>query len=304
MQAEKKYDLETSERTGQRIMPLLENFGIVKMYDSKMKHTKIRGANIIVWQRYDVIKANAFIDFIKGEKENKTKKSEIVDSSRLAPIQECGDNGGTENISKKVEIIDASTFAVIQKDSDNGGTLNNITKTSKKKYYIRTYDFHSDIRFVNKDSKESNDTDLHTLPVIIPSDFQPLKFHSRLKEVIHRSDIHKKSDEEAIIEIVYGNIYDLTKFDLYKPMTKSLLEKALRIVEACLDAHKKGVLDHIKSMRGFINSRIKLELLAVTEKKVKELMGEISPAISQKVISVYSNALDKTQNPLYDWLNE
>lgn len=300
--AKKEYNLKTSERTAQRIMPLLEQFGIVKMYATKMERTKIRGANIIVWQRYNAKKANAFIQFIKSE--NGTKKEEIVDSLTAAVIPEDSENGGTENIAKKLEITDISAPIAIQENSDCGGTLNSSSKTSKIKYYIRKSVINSDIHSVNKDLKESPHKDLYTLPVKIRGDFQSLKFHSRLKEVIYRSDFNNKEDVTAISEIVYANIYDLTKFNLYKTMTKSLLEKALRIVEVCLSSHKKGELDYIKSMRGFIDSRIKLELQAVTERKVDELMGEISPALSQKVVSVYSSALSKSQTPLYDWLNE
>lgn len=291
---EKKYNLKTSKRTAERIMPLLAKFGIVIMYDTKMRKTKIRGANIIVWQRYDAKKADAFIEFIKSEKENKP-----------APTiaQEKTQNGVTENLPKTSDSFDTPAPRAISNKPKIDGTLSVLNKANKINYYIRNSVIHSDFHPVNKDLNQTIHTYLLTVPVKKHNVVQPLKFISRLKDVIYRSNINNQADVNAIIEIVYANTYSLTQFDLYKPMTHSLLEKALRIVDACLNAHKKGLLNHIKSMRGFIDSRIKLELQAVTEMKVNELMGEISPAISQKVVALYSHALDKPKTPLYNWLD-
>lgn len=76
----------TSKTTVTNLMPLLEKFGIIKMYETKNSRTNLKSANIIVWQKYDTENTKAFIEFLenpssaKNEVATKTTITEQLNS--------------------------------------------------------------------------------------------------------------------------------------------------------------------------------------------------------------------------------
>ena len=155
--------------------------------------------------------------------------------------------------------------------------------------------------------KKAAPVELIEQPVKPKESFKPLKFISRLKDVVYKSLLNKKDDVQAIIEIVHANVYAFTKLPAYEPFKDELLEKALRIVNACLTAHKQGSLDYIKSMRGFIDSRIKAELVAFNDLKVAEADKLLNQDANTNIVDMYTDALEGTYQPnyksgmFYDW---
>ncbi|WP_010304495.1 hypothetical protein [Kurthia senegalensis] len=72
-----------------------------------------------------------------------------------------------------------------------------------------------------------------------------------------------------------------------------MLEHSLRVVEVCLDARKNKKLDHIKSMRGYINHAIEKELTAYVVSQQEKLLPKVSPSTQQKILEIYGNADEK-----------
>lgn len=264
--ANEKFNLPTSRRTAERIMPLLHRFGIVKMFDTKMKRTNIRGANIIVWQRYDAKKAAAFVDYL---------------------------NGGTGEIAEKVENVDTASATVNDDKKQNGGTLNGFTKALKIKLLYTSASARKTFKSINGKLSIKNNEPI-TNPIATAN---PLKFVSRLKAVIYKSLLNTKKNATEIVSIVYAKVNHLTKPAPMRKHRKSLLERSLRIVDACLTAHKNGQLANIKSMRSFISSRLENEMQAFIALQIESAAKELAEP-SVNIAQVYSDALS---GPFYDW---
>lgn len=259
-----KYELKTSLRTAKRALKKAVEIGLITLHETKSAKTGLKAPNIAQFNKYH------FGTTVKNEESHEINAGEAKENSILALHK------------------------------------TNLNKTSIKKYYIRkgVEGFKSIAVKMTVKKEQPINAELITTPIKDKESFKPLRFISRLKDVVYRSLMNTKEDVQAITEIVHGNVYNLTKFDMYKPMTDSLLEKSLRIVEMTLQAHKQGSLAHIKSIRGFIDSRIKAELQAVTAKEVEKVMGNTSPAASKKIVDMYSNALEARKAPLYNWLDE
>lgn len=186
----------------------------------------------------------------------------------------------------------------------------NLTKASVNNYYIRKGAKSFKSIAYKMAIKKTAPVELIEQPVKPKTAFKPLKFISRLKDVVYKSLLNKKDDVKAIIEIVHANVYEFAKLPAYKPFKDELLEKALRIVNACLTAHKQGSLNYIKSMRGFIDSRIKAELAAFSNLKAVEADILINQDANTDIIDMYTDALEGTYQPnynkgiFYDWTQE
>lgn len=265
--ANEKFNLTTSRRTAERIMPLLHRFGIVKMFDTKMQRTNIRGANIIVWQRYDAKKATAFVDYL---------------------------NGGTGKIADTGENVDMASAAANDDKKQNGGTLNGFTKALKIKLLYTSANARKTFKSVNGKLSIKNNEPI-TKPIVATAN--PLKFVSRLKAVIYKSLLNTKKNATEIVSMVYAKVNHLTKPAPMRKHRKSLLERSLRIVEACLTAHKNGQLANIKNMRSFISSRLENEMQAFIALQIESAAKELAePTVD--IAQVYSDALS---GPFYDW---
>ncbi|WP_010291336.1 hypothetical protein [Kurthia massiliensis] len=259
-----QYKIKTSVRTAKRALKKAVEIGLVTLHETKSAKTGLKAPNIAQFNKYN------FGTTLKNEESHEINVEETKENTILAPHK------------------------------------TNLTKASINKYYIRkgVEGFKSIAVKMTVKKDNAPKAELLTQPVKPKESFKPLRFISRLKDVVYNSLMNTKDDVQAIKEIVFGNVYSLTKFPMYKPMTDSLLEKALRIVEMTLQAHKLGALKHIKSMRGFIDSRIKAELQAVTEKEVEKVMENFVPETAEVVVEMYSKALESRKVPLYDWLNE
>lgn len=270
--ANEKYELPTSRRTAERIMPVLHRFGIVKMYDTKMKRTNIRGANIIVWQRYDAEKADALINYFKNGGTD-------------------DDNGGN---SKGASNVDTASTNADEPKSQNGGTLSSTTKALKIKILYTYKGARKAFKSIGGKLSIKNNEPIAE-PVVATAN--PLKFVSRLKAVIYKSLLNTKKNATEIVSMVYAKINHLTKPAPIRKHRKSLLERSLRIVEACLTAHKNGQLANIKNMRSFISSRLENEMQAFIALQIESAAKELAePTVD--IAQVYSDALS---GPFYDW---
>lgn len=229
--ANEKFNMPTSRRTAERIMPILHRFGIVKMFDTKMQCTNIRGANIIVWQRYDAKKAAAFVDYFK--------------------------NGGTGEIAETVENVDKVSSTANDDKKQNGGTLNCFTKALKIKLLNTLHTRKPIIKTVTNCLRLKN-----TAPITNPVTRNPLLFVSRLKTVVYKSLLNTKKHAEDIKRMVYGKVNKACKIPFIQPHQKTLLERSLRIVDTCLTAHKTGQLTSINNMQAFISSCLDNEIKA------------------------------------------
>lgn len=265
------YNAPTSERTAQRIMPLLAKFGIVKMYDSKMQKTNLRGANIIVFQRYDVKKAKAFLQF---------------------------KNGGTEEINETVKIVATTTTNTNDTKNENGGTLNNTTKTINIKLLntnkARVYNHAATLVKKFKIQKTKTIT-------LFTKTIRPLSFVSRLKDILYKNNVFK-NDVNEIVSICYAKVYAYTKFDAWKEHKDTMLEHCYRIVE---DVIMKQSLLKIKSLKGFINHRLDQEIEAYIHNEIEKIHTP-TQNVCQKIVDIYSNALENSSRkpPFYNWLEE
>ena len=280
--ANEKYELPTSRRTAERIMPVLHRFGIVKMYDTKMKRTSLRGANIIIWERYDAEKANALINYFKNGGTD-------------------DDNGGN---SKGATIASSAK----ESKSQNGGTLSSTPKALKIKILYTYKGARKTFKSVSGKLSIKNNEPIAE-PVVATAN--PLKFVSRLKAVIYKSLLNTKKNATEIVSMVYAKINHLTKPAPMRKHRNSLLERSLRIVEACLTAHKNGQLANIKNMRSFINTRLENEMQAFNELQIESALKELEePGVD--IAQVYSDALNgdgvrrKVPDvgdiaPFYDW---
>lgn len=262
--ATEKYGLKTSVRTAKRALEKAQAIGLLKLHETRSPKTGLKGPSIAQFQIY---KNGTTLEIAKTLENN---DSEQTNKSKMAPHK------------------------------------TSLTETSIKKYYIRkgAEGFKSIAVKMTVKKEQHIKTELITTPIKDKESFKPLKFISRLKDVVYRSLMNTKEDAKAIIEIVHANVYNLTKFDMYKPMTDSLLEKSLRIVEITLQAHKRGSLDHIKSIRGFIDSLIKAELQAVTEYQLNKTLNVVTTNTSESIVRTYTDALEANKAPLYNWLED
>lgn len=259
-----RYKIKTSVRTAKRALKKAVEIGLITLHETKSAKTGLKAPNIAQFNKYN------FGTTLKNEESHEINVEETKENTILAPHK------------------------------------TNLTKTSINKYYIRkgVEGFKSIAVKMTVKKDNAPKAELLTQPVKPKESFKPLRFISRLKAVVYNSLMNTKDDVKAIQEIVFGNVYSLTKFPMYKDKTDSLLENALRIVEMTLQAHKLGALKHIKSMRGFIDSRIKAELQAVTAKEVEKVMENFVPETAEVVIEMYSKALESRKAPLYNWLDE
>lgn len=284
--AAEKFDFDF---TAKRAIAKAKKIGMLKTLKTKSAKTGLKAPSIYIWQRYKNVPTLAQREELKATA-NKSDNTNIQEST----------DGKNDTVKNDVEV---SLHEILQ------------TKSNIINYYIRkgAKGFKSiDTKMTVKNDTASSG-ELRETPVKPKESFKSLRFISRLKDVVYRSLINTKDDVKAFIEIVHANVYDLTKFNMYKPYTDTLLEKALRIVDACLNAHKNGDLAHIKSMRGFVDSRIKAELHAITidsATQVIKKLNAVCPETSKTLVDLYTEALEESKTPaylkgpFYDWRND
>lgn len=286
--AAQKFNFIFTDKTAKRAIAKAKEIGMLKTLKTKSAKTGLKAPSIYVWQKYKNVPT------LEQRENVKLNVSTHVKSDN-SNVQEDACQHTNEN-QKKRKMSPHKAVKI---------------KSNIINYYIRkgAKDFKS-IAVKMTVKKIEAPTKLLTQPVKPKESFKPLRFISRLKDVVYRSLVNTKEDVKAFIEIVHANVYALTKFDMYKPYTDTLLEKALRIVDACLNAHKNGELNHIKSMRGFIDSRIKAELQAITADSVAQVVKELNtvcPETSKAVVDLYTEALEEARTPaylkgpFYDW---
>jgi len=275
--AAETYDYVFSVKTAKRAVTKAKRLGMLVTLATKSDKTDLKAPSVYVWQKYkNVPTLNETVPTAET-----ATNVDVTTSSQNATVSACED----EMSLHKTGVPEASII----------------------KYYIRKSAKAFKSIACKMSVKKSAPVELIEQPVKPKTAFKPLKFISRLKDVVYKSLLNKKDDVTAIIEIVHANIYEFSKLPAYKPFKDELLEKALRIVDACLTAHKQGSLDYIKSMRGFIDSRIKAELRAFSELKVMEADNLINQDVHTNIADMYTDALEGTyqtnynKGMFYDW---
>lgn len=278
--AAEKYGYVFSSKTAKRAVAKAKKLGMLVTLATKSAKTDLKSPSIYVWQKY------------------KNVPTLVTDVPTVQKAESVDATPSTENAQEST-CVDEMTL-------HKAPTL----EASIIKYYIRKGAKAFKSIACKMSVKKAAPVELVEQPVKPKESFKPLKFISRLKDVVYKSLLNKKDDVQAIIEIVHANVYEFTKSRAYKPFTDELLEKALRIVDACLTAYKQGSLDHIKSMRGFVDSRIKAELTAFSELKVAEANKSINQDANTDIIDMYTDALEGTyqtnynKGAFYDWTQD
>lgn len=278
--AEEKYGYVFSVKTAKRAVTKAKQLGMLVTLATKSSKTELKAPSVYVWQKYK----NVPTVITEVPTAETATNVDVTTSTQNAKKSACEDEMSLHKTG--------------------------VPETSITNYYIRKAVKSFKSIACKMSVKKSAPVELIEQPVKPKESFKPLKFISRLKDVVYKSLLNKKDDVQAIIEIVHANVYEFTKSPAYKPFTDELLEKALQIVDACLTAHKNGSLDYIKSMRGFIDSRIKAELAAFSELKLIEADSLINQDANTDIIDMYTDALEGTYQPnynksaFYDWTQD
>lgn len=275
--AEEKYGYVFSVKTAKRAVTKAKQLGMLVTLATKSDKTDLKAPSIYVWQKY----------------------KNVPTLNQTVPTAETATNVDVTPSTQNAEESACEDEMTLHKALTLEASITN--------YYIRKGAKSFKSIACKMSVKKSAPVELIEQPVKPKTAFKPLKFISRLKDVVYKSLLNKKDDVQAIIEIVHANVYAFTKLPAYKPFKDELLEKALRIVNVCLTAHKQGSLDYIKSMRGFIDSRIKAELAAFSNLKAVEADSLINQDANTDIIDMYTDALEGTYQPnynkgmFYDW---
>jgi len=275
--AAEKFGYVFSIKTAKRAVAKAKQLGMLVTFATKSAKTDLKAPSVYVWQKY------------------KNVPTSITDVPTVQKAESVDATPSTENAQESTCVDEMTLHKTVAPEA------------SIIKYYIRKGAKAFKSIACKLSVKKVAPVELIEQPVKPKESFKPLKFISRLKDVVYKSLLNKKDDVQAIIEIVHANVYAFTKLPAYKPFKDELLEKALRIVNACLTAHKQGSLDYIKSMRGFIDSRIKAELVAFNDLKVAEADKLLNQDANTNIVDMYTDVLEGTYQPnynsgmFYDW---
>lgn len=101
--------------------------------------------------------------------------------------------------------------------------------------------------------------------------------------------MNNESDLKAISEMIYSKVHSYTRFPVWKEHREIMLEHSLRVVEDCLNARKKGKLNTIKNMLGFINHALDDEINAYIMHQQRKILGKVDLNASKKIIAIIHN---------------
>lgn len=275
--AKQHYNVNTSVRSGERIISLLKRAGIITTYRTHKANSNHLYANVIVFNRYSSKATEKFIQLVKS-KNGGTANGDKVTAPDAGNRIKSTLNGLKNKISLQIDKI------------KNGGTETVKDKTVKDKL-LYTSCHAIKYQSINRKLKVKSNIKLH-VNVLANTQDSKLRFISRLKEVIYSSKLNDKASVKAITQSVYGNVRSLTKLPTYKHREKELLERALLIVEGVLVAHRKNQLSFVKNVIGFIDAKIKEELQAITYIEMQRTLNQIDSDTAQTIIDTYSDALE------------
>lgn len=283
--AKQHYNVNTSVRSGERIISLLKKSGIITTYRTHKPNSNHLYANVIVFNRYSSKATAKFIKLVKsknGGTANGDKVTAPDEGNRIKSTL----NGLKNKIGQQINKIKNGGTETVKDKTGNDNIL--YTSCHAIKY-----------QSINRKLKvKSNNIKLH-VNVLANTQGSKLRFISRLKEVIYSSKLNDKATVKAITQSVYGNVRQLTKLPTYKHREKELLERALLIVEGVLVANRKNQLSFVKNVIGFIDAKIKEELQAITYIEMQRTLNQIDSDTAQTIIDTYSNALDE-QRAIYE----
>lgn len=272
--AKEKFDFIFDVRTAKRAIAKAKKLGMLMTLETRTANTNLKGPSIYVWQPYKCQNVP-------------TKKAE---PSTEKVAQEC------EEIKRRKQLDKNAQRQGSRGEMSPHKSIN--TKTNIIKL-LNTYSY--GFKTISKSIaiKQEQNIVLLTQPVKRPTDFAPLKFISRLKQVMYNSPMNRRSDVKAVTEMIYSKVHSYTKFDIWKEHKDTMLEHLLRVVEVCLDARKNKKLDHIKSMRGYINHCLDEELNAYVFNEIEKLTPAPDKKVSQEIVDLYENALNE-QHAIYE----
>ena len=272
--AKEEFDFSFDLRTAKRAVAKAKNLGMLVTLETRTAKTNLKGPSIYVWQPYQC----------------KNVPTEKVGTNIEKIAQECEEL----KRSKQSDEVAQSPNANMEMSPHKSVFIKAI-----KNKLLNTYSY--GFKTISKSIaiKQERKITLLTQPVKNPTDFKPLKFISRLKQVMYNSLMNRRSDVKAVTEMIYSKVHSFTKFDVWKEHKDIMLEHLLRVVEVCLDARKNKKLDHIKSMRGFINHCLNEELNAYVFNEIEKLTPAPDKKVSQEIINLYQNESHKP-NTFYE----
>lgn len=277
--AKEKFDYIFDVRTAKRAVAKAKTLGMLRTLETRKGPKKLKGPSIYVWQPYKCQSQNVTTtnheNHVQEDVEKYDEIKPVVQSQEMAqPRQVRGEMSPYKSVNTKANIIKLlHTSTRARKACKSAAGILRVKKTA---------------------------------PISDPVKTNPLRFVSRLKAIVYKSLLNTKNNAEGIVSIVYAKVNHLTKAPCLAKERSSLLERALRVVEVCLNAHQNGQLTHIRNMRGFIDSRIEAELHAYLELKIAAAEKELVPITadqSVKIVEMYEEALRPAylRGPFYDW---
>lgn len=264
--AREKFNFNFTTRTAKRAVEKARNLGMLVTLETRSAKTNLKGPSVYVWQPY---------------KSQNVTTGNVTDN--VAEIAKECDEIKRQQQSQEIP----QPRALATKMSPHKAI--NIKANIIKLLNTYTYGFKS-IAYSMTVKKEKNIT-LLTQPVQPKHEIAPLKPISRLKQAMYSSYMNRKSDVKAVTEMVYGKVNSYTRFDCWKEHRDTMLEHAIRVVEVCLESRKNGQLNHIKSMRGFINHALNQEIEAYVFKVQKQLAPAADPNVIEDIVDMYDEAL-------------
>jgi len=266
--AKEKFDFIFDVRTAKRAVAKAKKLGMLMTLETRTANTNLKGPSIYVWQPYQC----------------QNVPTTKVEPSIEKVAQECEEIKRRKQLDKNAQRQGSRGEMSPHKSIKIKAIKNKLLNTY-------TYGFKSISKSIA--IKQEQKITLLTQPVNRPTDFAPLKFISRLKQVMYNSPMNRRSDVKAVTEMIYSKVHSFTKFDVWKAHKDIMLEHLLRVVEVCLDARKNKKLDHIKSMRGYINHCLNEELTAYVFNEIEKLTPAPDEKVSQEIVELYQNALNE-----------
>lgn len=269
-EAKNTYGFKFCPRTAKRAVEKARDLGMLKTLETRKKRKDGKYGNgplIYIWQPYEA--QNVTLE----------KEADQPAASEPKPHQIKAEAQQAESPSQSDSAREMSPHKTSTTKAINIKLLNTCKGGSTA---FTTIDTVLRIKQVDKTIK------LFTKPVKPEKEIEPLRFHSRLKYVVYSSHLNTEKTLKAISEMVYGKVYSYTRFPVWADHKETMLEHALRVVEVCLEAHKKGKLNKIKSMRGFINHALNAEIDAYVMNHIEKLMPEPSEKALNEIMEFYA----------------
>jgi hypothetical protein len=268
-QAKERYGFEFCSRTAKRAVEKARQLGMLQTLETRKKRkdgSYGNGPSIYIWQPY------------KAKNVTLGKEADRPATVESKPHQINTEQQQAETASQSDSAAEMSPRKALEIKASIIKLLNTCTRAS-----IAYKSIAKKLKI-----KQTNRIQLFTTPVKKPQEIEPLHFYSRLKHVVYSSAMNTESNLKEISKMVYGKVHSYTRFPVWADHRENMLEHSLRVVEVCLESHRKGKLNKIKSMLGFINSALDAEITAFVLNEQEKMLPKTAPSVNRQIIEMYS----------------